>query len=449
MRKNLCAIALLSIFMCASGLAAYAQDKTSPAPAPDKDEFFPDLYADVDMRPLPVTRRPFTISYGGWITPTIIDERSGSADLMTSVTTARLWLQSTLWKNSLLYVRGRDVYLAAINEEGGSNIKNTDNLIDLDVAYLQMASDSGNMKLCLGRKFYILGTGLAFNGRGDGGEFDIYSRIVDIKVFGAYTGLMQKDANPYGLSSKDISDGAKRIFAGGAIERGFGNQTVYLLALAQMDRQEKTAGADLSYDSQYYGAGLKGLLADGLNYYGEFIYERGTNKLSGASQDISAYAGMAGIDYYPALAYNPAILLQYAYGSGDGNPTDDSDTTFTYFGTFVGGYALRPQLRNIHIFRIGCSVAPFYKSGRIWLTRMNLLARYSYYMKDNSKDATSDPFAAKDSRDIGHGVDLSLRWSVFYDLGLFVNYGLFMPGGAYPSSADNRNFLMAGANLTF
>ncbi len=443
MRHPAIVLALLLVFFSATG-ALFAQ-----AAPPIGEDLSYDLNTDPQMRPAPAAWKPFTLSYGGWITPVIIDERKGSETaLTTSVTTMRLWMQSTLWKNSFIYVRGKDVYLTGLMEKNRTKPE-SENTIDMDLAFIQMATPGGALRFSAGRKYFILGTGLAFNGRGDGAELNIFSRFVDVKAFGVYTGLLAKDQNPYGLSGKDFSDGAKRVFAGGTIERGIVNQTLYLLAMIQMDRQEEEAGVESTYDSQYYGAGLKGLIVDGMDYYAEFIYQMGENNLETPKKDIKAMAGMFGLNYYFDAAFNPALLFQYAYGSGDDDTADDEDTTFTYFGTYVGGFALRPQLRNIHIARLGFSFVPFYSSEKAWLKRMNVIARYSYYMKDKVETPASVGEGPLEERFLGHGADLSLRWAIFSDLSFFVNYGLFLPGDAYSSSEGTRNFVMGGFNLVF
>lgn len=443
MRPPAIVLTLLLVFFSATG-ALFAQ-----ASPPIGEDLSYDLNADPQMRPAPAAWKPFTLSYGGWITPVIIDERKGSETaLTTSITTMRLWMQSTLWKNSFIYVRGKDVYLTGLMEKNRTKPE-SENTIDLDLAFIQMATPGGALRFSAGRKYFILGTGLAFNGRGDGAELNIFSRFVDVKAFGVYTGLLAKDQNPYGLSGKDFSDGAKRVFAGGTIERGIVNQTLYLLAMIQMDRQEEEAGVESTYDSQYYGAGLKGLIVDGMDYYAEFIYQMGENNLETPKKDIKAMAGMFGLNYYFDAAFNPALLFQYAYGSGDDDTADDEDTTFTYFGTYVGGFALRPQLRNIHIARLGFSFVPFYSSEKAWLKRMNVIARYSYYMKDKVETPASVGEGPLEERFLGHGADLSLRWAIFSDLSFFVNYGLFLPGDAYSSSEGTRNFVMGGFNLVF
>jgi hypothetical protein len=449
--KRILLIQLVFIFLL--GLTALAQEKDKIS----DDRFFPEFRVDEDMKVIKAEREPLSISYGGWITPVVIDERNSTA-LTSSVTITKLWIQSTLWRNSFLYIRGKDVFFRVLNEEE-IDVDDMDNVIDLDVGFIGMSNDKRTLNLFLGRKFFVLGTGLVFNGRGDGGEFVFYSRFVDIQLFGAYTGLMLKDNNPYGLSDKDITDGAKRIFAGGSIQKEFYNQAVYLLGLAQIDQQDEEEGEKIRYQSQYYGVGAKGTVSDLIAYYGEFIYQTGKSYYSGTGEEenIAAYAALLGLQYFPDVALNPMFILQYAYGSGEnteattGDASDD-DNGFRTFGTFVGGYALRPDLSNIHVFRVGCALSPFYDSSSRSLRRMNILLKYSYYMKDKPNATISRnnvPESTLDEKEIGHGGDIAFRWRIYYDLSFFISYGIFLPGKAYDSSAEARHFTMGGFNIIF
>ena len=314
-------------------------------------------------------------------------------------------------------------------------------------------------KLFLGRKFFTIGTGIVFNGRGDGGEFNFYSRYVDVKLFGAYTGLLKTDNNPYNLSDKDIADGAKRMFTGGTISKGRWNQTVYLLGLMQIDKGKEESGEKSRYNSNYVGIGLKGVFGEAY-YFAEFIHETGESYIDGTSEkeDVKANAAIIGLNYYLNQSYNPVLLFQYAYGSGDKDRSDyksptgntsGSDNGFLYFGSFAGGYGLKPILSNIHIIRVGWSFVPLYDSKNISLRRMNLIAKYSYYLKDESKSGINYGEASKNSRDIGHGFDVAFRWKVFSDLSFHINYALFVPGNAYASSEEMTHFIMSGFLFSF
>lgn len=481
------AFALALMFLYGVTASPLTAQQKAPAKAPVKkevvkevsaDEFFPEVKGSEEIPFVPLERRPFTLSYGGWITPTLIDEEKTDST-STSSTTAKLWVKSTLWQNAFIYVRGKDTFTWNFRKPGGSSIDTTDNVVDLDVAYIGMANRYQNMKLFVGRKFYILGTGLVFSGRGDGIEASYVNPIVDVKVFGAYTGLLAKDSNPYKLSDKDISKGSKRIFAGGTLEKSFLNQTAYVLGMAQIDNGRQEMNVKSRYQSQYYGAGLKGLIIDGLDYYAEGVYERGfsyfkgsegekylnqqlnlnnPNVLKNHKKEVSAFAALAGVNYYLPTILNPTILFQYAFGSGDGDRENYSsstgntrgpDTGFIYFGTYVGGFALRPLLANLHIFRAGFSLVPMSFMKQRFLNRMSVVLRYTYYMKSKIGGPINYGEAERHSSDVGHGVDAALRWGIFDDLSFFVNYGLFLPGGAFSSSEDTRHFILGGFNLVF
>jgi len=146
-------------------------------------------------------------------------------------------------------VRGKDVFLSIRDNKKIEIEDRNDNLVDLDVAFIGISNSNKTLNLFLGRKFFILGTGLVFNGRGDGGEFNFYSRYIDVKLFAAYTGLLKKDNNPYGLSDKDISEGSKRSFAGGKLQTEFFNQAIYILGMAQIDHGDEEEGLKTRYQS--------------------------------------------------------------------------------------------------------------------------------------------------------------------------------------------------------
>ncbi|MGB4269351.1 MAG: alginate export family protein [Spirochaetota bacterium] len=431
----------------------YAQEEYIP---------LPDVAVDPELAFAAKPLQPFTLRYGGWITPVVLDLRTSDTDLMTSVTTARVWLTSTLWANATLYVRVKDSFLAVIREQD-VNIDNTSNVFDLDIASVTIPVMKNKVRIVLGRKYYVTGAGLVLNGRGDGGEFQIYSKYGDLKAFGMYSGLLNKDDNPYGLSSRDIADGAKRIFLAAQYSKDFlFNNTFYLYGLMEIDKQDEDANNKSAYDAQYMGAGIKGVVSDKLTYYAEYVYQMGTSYatiMPGVQEesDIKAMAVLAGLRYFWKTAYRPLINLQYAYGTGDedatsysnatGNKLND-DTRFMYFGTFLGGFALRPQLGNLHVIRPGVGISPFYNGGER-IKAMNLVIYYSYYMKDKKESPIGGGEAGLDKSFVGQAVDVILRWPVYYDFSFFANYGVFLPGDAYPKDTSQRHFIMAGVNIVF
>ena len=230
--------------------------------------------------------------------------------------------------------------------------------------------------------------------------------------------------------------------------------------MAQFDMSDETAGERHKYNSQYFGGGINGFITDAVSYYGEYIYEIGTTFTSDNKKtSIRAMAALFGLDYYINVMLRPVFMVQYAYGSGDadrdnyGNSNSLSqggfDTGFISFGTFLGGYALRPLPGNIHIFRGGFSLSPFSWSSSNIINRMTLIAKYSYYMKDKKTGVINLGETSIDEFFIGHGVDVSLRWKILSDLSFFMNYAIFIPGDAFAASTANRHFIMEGITLSF
>ena len=443
-------------------LLTVAADLSAQSAQKDSDRFFYGFETDNDLMVLQ-PENSFSnkgIQYGAILSPVYLFEDNSGGQLGSYMLNAKIWAKSYLWSNSFFYIRGKESYLGIAKHDGVYSSLESDNVIDLDMAYLSMSTGSGNFNLSAGRKFYSIGSGLVLDGRGDGGEITWNGSFLSIKILGLYTGLMLKDNNPYGLSDRDLSDGSKRVFAGGTADAELLNQKIYLFGLVQKDYGDDDSSGKSQYNSQYYGAGVDGIVFENLSYSAEFVYERGTSYIAVSEDEstIAAYAVNSGIYYFIPVIFNPTIILQYAYGSGDKDrqtytnslrpqTSDGDDTGFISFGSFSGGYALKPKLSNIHVMRGGFSFVPFSGSDSLSLKKMTLAAKYSYYRKDKKESGINSGEATNAELYIGQGVDVSLRWQMFYDLSLYVNYGLFLPGKAYEDDTA-KNFVMAGINLS-
>lgn len=441
----------------------------SAAEQPSSDSLIPDLALDESMNMAPSGQAAFVPSFGGWFTPVFLSETRKAYDLVSSMNTLRLWGRMSLGGNSFVYARVRDSYTAVISKTNLTTKSSND--LDIDSCYVALATANRLLALDVGRKFFSVGSGLVVNGRGDGMELALTSSFVDVSIFGFYTGLIDKDSNPYGLSDRDFSDGAKRMFAGSTFEKSFANQTAYCFFVSQRDYGKQGTGTDSAgnsvsiksrYGSRYFGLGVKGDLSYGIDYYAEGVYESGYSYAQSDDMkktDISAYAAVAGVNWYIDLPKKPSISLQYGYGSGDADRTGTTsatgnqrgkDTGFVSFGTFNSGYSFRPALSNIHLFRGGPSFMPFASSTGI-AREMSFGIRYDLYLRatkgavGNSEQLSSNT----SSRYVGQGADVIYRWSPFKDLAFFVNYGLFVPGSALESSESMRHFVTAGMNIVF
>ena len=422
------------------------------------DSLVPDLAQDETMKSAGAASTAFVPAFGGWFTQMFAGESKSAYSFSTSSSSLRLWGRLGLGGNSFVYARVRDTYTAVLSKNKIPEKQITGesaNDFDLDVAFIELANERRTLQLDLGRRFFSVGSGLVVNGRGDGAEASLRSSIVDVSVFGFYTGLMDKDSNPYGLSDRDFSDGAKRVFAGGSAEKSWENQTGYIFAVVQKDYAKESLSSK-RYDSQYWGLGVKGALRCGIDYSAEGVYETGTssaNKNPSEKSGISAYAFTGGLSWSPDIARRPTFVLQYAFASGDADreaPTTASgnqyggDGGFVPFGTFTSGYAFRPALSNLHLVRLGPTIKPF-------SAEMSFGARYDLYYKasDGAVSNYGDNAENGKSRFAGQGIDVIYRWAPYRDLSVFINYGLFVPGRALKESEMVRHFAAAGANIVF
>jgi hypothetical protein len=421
-----------------------------------QDSYFPEFRPDEDMTAVREGNNFLNkgIQYGGWVTPVFINQYQGAGtSYSSSINSLRLWMRSYLWNNSYLYVRGKYTFSAV------DNGNTTDHLVDVDAAFINAQFLDKKIEVTLGRKYFLLGSGLVLNGRGDGAEVDVYTRYIRAKILTSYTGLLLKDNNPYNISSQDVADGAKRLFVGGSLSYILYNQKIYAISLAQMDFADEAAGTRTRYQSQYWGGGLEGALPWNLSYNSEFIYETGTS-YTALSQEkkIRAMAALFNLNWQIKETTSPVVMVQYAYGSGDSDrdnytgPTAGAlgnDTGFVTFGTFLAGYGLRPTPGNLHVLRGGFSLSPTEMLDNLRLKRTTLIAKYSLYMKDKKDGVISGGETTEEELLVGHGIDLSLRWKIFSDISFFANYGLFIPGNAYYSSQQPNHFTMAGMNISF
>ena len=380
--RYLTAVLSSLILLCSSGL--YAETVKA-----DEDRFFYGSDADEEM----VTIMPdknFSnsgIQYGAIVSPVYLYENGGDNSLSSSVVNAKVWAKSYLWKNSFIYAGVKNSCFNVISSEGDlyENV-DSDNVIDLDQAFLSMTDSDGMIKFAAGRKYYNIGTGLVLNGRGDGAEAGFATSVFNFKLLGLYTGLLTEDNNPYGLSDKDYTDGAERVFSGGTVSADIVNQRIYLFGLVQIDRADQDSDNKTRYNSEYYGAGIEGVVLKDVFYYAEAVFESGESYITrpdgNEKSKIAAYAVNSGINYFIPVSFNPTLVFQYAFGSGDkyrddytnGNRPDGAtgyDEGFISFGTYSGGYALKPVLSNMHVFRCGITAAPFAGSGSMMLRKLS------------------------------------------------------------------------------
>ncbi len=449
-------ILIITLIIC--GVNLYAQ--TGPIDR-SEEAFYPDFYKDEDIKSAAVRHDVPHFTWGGWLTPAFIDIRENSKVLSIPSLTVRLWGNFSLQRNIFFYLRLKDTFsVSAVNTllpgtvpdnsrfERSSYIAEkgiVSNVTEIaDLAYVSATTEDKKAAIQFGRKFFILGTGLILNSRGDGIDVNIYTKAIDIELLSFYTGLIPAASNPYNLTSRDLSLGSARAFAGLRLSKDIESHNLYTIVLGQYDY----APSD-QFHTLHAGLGVKGVFLGSLEYQGEFFYQYGMKTVNGVLNNFNAISALANINYYFRVMLKPAILFQYAYGSGT-KPNSAIVNGFDYFGLYNGGTALRPKLNNIHILRAGASFVPTDTIPVKQLNRLTLMAKYSFYMKDNlDTDAGGGIGATVGKIPIGHGLDFSMTWIIFQDLSFFTSFGLFFPGDAMPSTESNRSSFIAALNFAF
>ena len=175
------------------------------------------------------------------------------------------------------------------------------------------------------------------------------------------------------------------------------------------------------------------------------------------SKKVKGWAFDAGVDI-PLPKVRPVLHFGYAFGSGDGDTTDDSDHAFRQSGlegnfSRIGalsestnnyGTVLRPQLTNIHILSAGITT-PVLKASNVGVI-------YRYYRLDESATAlvSSGTNNTLDgvNRQLGQGVDVLFNMNILkegqinsecvQDVTFRSSLGFFHSGSAY-GAADGES----------
>ena len=199
----------------------------------------------------------------------------------------------------------------------------------------------------------------------------------------------------------------------------------------------------------FYGLQVTGELIDNLDYWLNFAHVRGrdgSNKLRGFGFD-------SGFTYeFDDVPLKPSIVLGYAFGSGDDNPSDNRDRSFRQTGLQDNNAKLNgvskvkyygemfdPELSNLAITTAGIGIRPMRK------TSIELI--YHYYRQHKRSDDIFDAEIDEDpdglNKILGQEIDLvaahkykSKKINVKTSLVL----GYFLPGQAFSMEADNSFF---------
>ncbi len=421
--------------------------------------------------------KKFYLDHGGWISTNFVfnsndDNSQDKTDIPyhTEDVDLRSWVRGTFlgvledmpendfyfylrWKSDWLFKDPSDTSVAVYSSDFDG--------LRLDMGYANF--DFRPMfNLKAGRQYLKLGRGIAYNNVHDGIEVSgSYSKF-EGKAFVSKTPV-HEDNIDYSVPGYDR--GSDRNFTGlEATLLTIAGHKPYAYLLFESDSSEEDpddAAHEYDYDANYIGLGSKGQLIKDMRYWLEVIRETGHSyRYSNVDsrEKIKAWALDTGLSYYWNVDSHPIFSLEYAYGSGDpdrvnvtntinGNIEDD-DTNFLYFGYYPSSFALAPRLSNIRVFGLGASFKPLELSGKKDAGDFQLGTKLYLYRKNKSEGGISDVDATTKKSEIGYEIDVYSSWRIFSDLIWSLQYGHFHPGKAYPTTAnDNENYLFT--NLVF
>jgi alginate production protein len=212
----------------------------------------------------------------------------------------------------------------------------------------------------------------------------------------------------------------------------------------------------------HLGLRANGTPSDSFTFWAELALLRGKDELQ---QNFKAHAVDFGGTYrLRKLPLNPAITLGYAFGSGDGNPTDNVNTEFRQTGLqsneakLAGfskfkyyGEVLDPDLSNLEILTVGLGLRP---APTVFVD----LVYHRYRLNEISDRIRKSPVTAlmnQDDahlgKDVGKAIDIVLGFRNMFGvhrLGLDLRAGWFFPNNIFRNDAgsDPNNPVFRGAD---
>jgi len=397
-------------------------------------------------------KAPWLFDWGATVSPAGIFSSQGGETSLVAAMSGNVWLRLSLPGLWQFYGRLRDSALLEVLPWPETGLELV-NLWEVNAAYLQLVDPEVGLSLALGRKPFLLGSGLILSGSGDGLEVQLSNPLFNLKAFGFYTGLLDPGFSTYGMHSWDDENGARRYIGGYSVGIGILGHEVSLLGMYQGDFG---LSPDDLYTSWYSGIQAKGMLLGG-DYLAEWYLEEGYSPSGSTSAAIDAFGGTVRYQRIFGIPTSPGVVLQYSLASGDADRTvaDGSvgntaglDTAFQAFGQLNAGSAFRPYFSNIHVGQAGFSWRPLEGAG-YRLSDSSIGLRYFYYAKYAIAGVVNVDEGGLPSHDLGHGLDLVIRWSPFNDVSTFLNGGLFLPGAAFPAGEAIRYTVSGGMSLSF
>lgn len=415
--------------------------------------------------------RRLVTAYGIWINHLFSDFKDDDNDAgrkdVTNATYAidtRGWVRFTLrppldgtsQREHSLYLRIKDKSTWRDPSDANGNFDHNGPHVD----YLFLTSDWRPLLLQVGRRLYGVGQGLAYSDLGDGIELLATSSLASLMGLVARSLPHQDNLDlsvPNGKRSGRMFYGLEGRYLG---IRDHGLYSFLLFEQDDADEDPLEADRDYKYNAQYYGGGVEGKVLANLRYVTEVVFETGHASRSASTDhsEIRAWAMDASVTYDAQLPWQPTLYGEYAFGSGDADRTNVTDTTngntsgrdtnFLYFGYLPTGYALSPRLSNLRMLKGGVALKPL--EWLPWCKDLTVSTDLYWFWKDEPLGGVFDTDATEANREIGSEWDVTLTWPLLSDLRAALEYGRFSPGAAYPTATnDDTRYLSVSVTTTF
>jgi alginate production protein len=195
----------------------------------------------------------------------------------------------------------------------------------------------------------------------------------------------------------------------------------------------------------FTGLRALGSIGNSIDYWVDVagVFGQGEPIASGSRPSLSGFGFDVGATYHIESPLDPTITVSYAFGAGDSDLSDGTDSSFRQTGIhdnqgrFNGlayfdyyGEVLDPELHNLGIFTVGAGLRPFPR------TSIDLV--YHNYKQQNPAPSVrrstirANPLGL--DTDIGDEIDLIIAHRSTLGLGLNFAGGYFFPGNAYENA---------------
>ncbi|TMI44923.1 MAG: alginate export family protein, partial [Betaproteobacteria bacterium] len=188
-----------------------------------------------------------------------------------------------------------------------------------------------------------------------------------------------------------------------------------------------------------------GTPSESLSYWGELAAVRGKDE---DSHRLRGHAFDAGGTYrFSGLPFKPNVTLGYAFGSGDGNPNDKTNTEFRQTGLqsnesrFAGvalfniyGEAIETELSNLQVATVGLGFRPDHATSLDFVFHRYRLHKIADENRSWALTALMNQVPGQQSKQVGQAFDIVLGFRNMFGvrrLGLDLRMGWFFPGKAF------------------